>query len=59
VLNADADTLFTRDSDTQGLWSRLLRMARTVTAAQQIGNPLPTFPAAWERRPTVASRRSG
>ena len=32
VLNADADTLFTRDSDTRGLWSRLLRMARTITA---------------------------
>jgi putative transcriptional regulator len=31
VLNADADTVFT--SDTRDLWSRLLRMARTITAA--------------------------
>lgn len=30
VLNADADTVFT--SDTKGLWSRLVRMARTITA---------------------------
>jgi putative transcriptional regulator len=30
VLNADADTVFA--SDTTGLWSRLLRRARTVTA---------------------------
>ena len=32
VLNADANTLFTSDTDTKGLWSRLLRMARTITA---------------------------
>jgi putative transcriptional regulator len=30
VLDADADTVFT--SDTTGLWSRLLRLARTITA---------------------------
>src|SRR3990172_8824549 len=30
VLNADADTVFA--SDTTGLWSRLLRRARTITA---------------------------
>jgi putative transcriptional regulator len=32
VLNADADIVFTRDHDIKGLWSRLLRMARTITA---------------------------
>lgn len=30
VLNADAETVFTKD--TRDLWNRLLRMARTVTA---------------------------
>jgi putative transcriptional regulator len=34
VLDADADTVFTRDSDAVGLWSRLVRRARTITAAQ-------------------------
>jgi len=32
VLNADADTVFTSDRDTKGLWSRLVRMARSITA---------------------------
>jgi putative transcriptional regulator len=34
VLNADADTVFTRYTDAMGLWRRLLRMARTLTAAR-------------------------
>ena len=33
VLNADADTVFTRDADIRGLWSRLVRKARTLTAS--------------------------
>jgi putative transcriptional regulator len=32
VLNADADTVFTSGTDTKGLWSRLVRMARTIAA---------------------------
>ena len=32
VLNADADTVFTSGTETKGLWRRLLRMARTITA---------------------------
>lgn len=32
VLNADADTVFTSGRDAKGLWSRLVRMARTITA---------------------------
>ena len=43
VLNADADTVFTSDSDAKGLWSRLLRMARTITAG--IAAPSAAFSA--------------
>jgi len=32
VLNADADTVFTSGADNEGLWRRLVRMARTTTA---------------------------
>lgn len=32
VLNADADTVFISDRDSKGLWSRLVRVARTITA---------------------------
>ena len=34
VLNADADTVFIRDADTGGLWGRLVRTARTITATE-------------------------
>ena len=38
VLDADADTVFARDTDAKGLWTRLLRMARTITAGATVGH---------------------
>jgi putative transcriptional regulator len=53
VLNADADTVFT--PDTKGLWSRLVRMARTITAAT--ARPLRPYSTTWV--PSSTTRLGG
>ena len=52
VLDADADTVFARDTDAKGLWTRLLRMARTITAGATVGHQ-PIIPCTVGRRFTA------